>query len=103
MALRVITRIHVRGVGKLSELKSESQGIAPLLLHRSEAAKLAGVSAGTWDRLVEAKKAPAAVRPSVGCLRWRRVDVERWIDLGCPTQESPEIAGEQRTESPQHG
>jgi predicted DNA-binding transcriptional regulator AlpA len=54
-----------------------------LLIPDTAAAAMAGVSRATWHRLRAAGKLPPAVRLG-RALRWRRRDVELWIDHGCP-------------------
>lgn len=56
-----------------------------LLLSAEESARFAaGVSAATWWRWDAAGKIPAPIRPTRGVTRWRRSDLERWVELGCP-------------------
>ena len=58
---------------------------APLLLDANAAAALCGLSRAKWFQLVRTGAVPAAIR-TLGprCPRWRRDDVERWIEAGCP-------------------
>lgn len=61
--------------------------LAPLLLRDREAALLCGMSVASWHRLNSAGKIPAPIRPSPGVVRWRRLELERWIERGCPTRD----------------
>lgn len=56
---------------------------APLLLNARQAAALCNISPATWNRLTDSGKNPAAVRLNTA-VRWRRSDLERWVELGCP-------------------
>jgi hypothetical protein len=55
----------------------------PLLVRRVEAARLAGVSVATWDRLDAAGRTPAAVRLG-GAKLYRVEDLREWVSWGCP-------------------
>jgi predicted DNA-binding transcriptional regulator AlpA len=55
-----------------------------LLLSARQAAQLCGVSAATWHHMIAAGRAPAPVRLSPGCVRWRRTELVAWIEAGCP-------------------
>ena len=57
--------------------------VAPLLIPDTEAASLAGVSRATWHRLRAAGKLPPQIKLGRS-VRWRRSDVLRWIECGCP-------------------
>ena len=53
------------------------------LLNASAAADIAGVAERSWHRHVAVGKAPQAVR--IGrSVRWRRNEILRWIEDGCP-------------------
>ena len=54
-----------------------------LLLSASEAAALCGSSVRQWWRLQASGKVPAPVMMG-SRKRWRRDDLRRWIDAGCP-------------------
>jgi predicted DNA-binding transcriptional regulator AlpA len=55
----------------------------PLLIPDTVAAALAGVSRAHWHRLRAAGKVPPCVRLGRKVL-WRRLEVEGWIEAGCP-------------------
>ncbi len=58
---------------------------ATLLLNAREAARLAGISEPSWWRHHAAGLVPDAVK--IGrSTRWRRADIARWIELGCPSR-----------------
>jgi predicted DNA-binding transcriptional regulator AlpA len=59
-----------------------------LLLPAAQAARLCGVSPATWHRMVAAGRAPAPVRLSPGCVRWRRAELLGWTEAGCPDRRS---------------
>ncbi len=49
------------------------------------------ISTRTLWRLAGARRIPAPIRLK-GSTRWRRIEVERWIEHGCP---SPEPSGDE--------
>jgi len=51
-----------------------------LLTARQAAAEYAGVHVATWWEMVAAGRAPAPVKLSPRCTRWRRKDLEAWVD-----------------------
>lgn len=51
-----------------------------LLLTLSEAARAAGVSTATWQRLVAAGKAPKPRDPTGHASRWLAREVEAWAE-----------------------
>lgn len=55
----------------------------PLLICDREAAALCGLSRATWHRLRAAGRLPPAVRLG-RAVRWRRLEIERWIAASCP-------------------
>jgi predicted DNA-binding transcriptional regulator AlpA len=55
----------------------------PALVTAREAARLYGVSAATWHRMVAAGRVPAPVRTSPGCVRWRLEELRAHIAGGC--------------------
>jgi len=63
------------------------------LLSTAQVAKLLGVSGETIRTWARDGLMPKPVRPGIRCLRWRAVDLDRWLEQGCvpPTPE-----GEQR-------
>jgi len=56
-----------------------------LLLSASEAAALCGVSRSLWWSMSSAGKIPLPVRLS-GRTLWRRAELERWTEAGCPAR-----------------
>lgn len=58
-----------------------------LLVGRVEASQICATSPRTWDRLVSSGKTPKALR--LGCRPvWRRADLARWVELGCPDRKT---------------
>ena len=55
------------------------------LLDVEVVAELCGCSARTVRRLSDAGKMPRPVKLSA-LVRWRRAELESWIDSGCPSQ-----------------
>jgi len=53
------------------------------LLDVAAAAAMLGISQRSVWRLRDSGKIPPAVRIG-GCIRWRRHDIEAWIQAGCP-------------------
>lgn len=73
----------VEELGKKLPAQVADVQLPPLLLTPAEFARELRVSVRSLRRLVAAGRAPAPCR--VGrALRWRRVDVVRWISDGCP-------------------
>jgi predicted DNA-binding transcriptional regulator AlpA len=59
--------------------------VAPLLYRPPELAAVLGISSRSLWRLDAAAKLPQAVR--IGAAkRWRRAEIEAWIDAGCPAR-----------------
>ncbi len=58
-----------------------------LLVDVKDFGLLIDVSTATVWRMRSAGKLPPTVNLSAGCVRWRRADIERWVSLGCPTQQ----------------
>ena len=56
---------------------------APLLIPDATAASMAGISRATWHRLRAAGKLPPSVQLG-RAVRWRRAEIEAWIEGGCP-------------------
>jgi excisionase family DNA binding protein len=50
------------------------------LLTKAEVAALLRVSRATMDRMIRDGTAPPAIRLPSGRLRWRRTDVEAWLE-----------------------
>src|SRR5262245_24308446 len=57
--------------------------LPPLLLRAAEAGVLCGRSLASWYRDNAAGRVPAPVRIG-GAVRWRRAELERWVEAGCP-------------------
>ena len=57
--------------------------LLPALLRRIDAAAYCHRSTATWDRLVSAGKTPAPVKLG-GAVLFRRTDLDKWVELGCP-------------------
>ena len=64
-------------------LASIGPGGDVLLIGRTQAARLCGISPASWDRLTAAGKTPASLRLG-GRVLWRRSDLDAWIALGLP-------------------
>ena len=62
-----------------------AETIVPLLLSRSQAARLLGLSVPTVDRMQAAGKLPRTFKVN-GSVKYRRDDLVRWIDQGCPSR-----------------
>ena len=58
----------------------------PLLLSASELATLLGISGRTVWRLDASGKLPKAVRIG-GAKRWRRLEIEAFVNAGCPARD----------------
>jgi predicted DNA-binding transcriptional regulator AlpA len=59
----------------------------PLLLTVEDVAELLCISVRSVWRLHSAKKLPRPVRLA-GSVRWRRHELEKWVDGGCGPQEN---------------
>ncbi len=57
-----------------------------LLLSAKEAARLCGIGERTWWTRNAAGAVPAPVRLG-GATRWRRNEIEAWIEDGCPRRD----------------
>ncbi|MFG0320064.1 MAG: helix-turn-helix transcriptional regulator [Planctomycetota bacterium JB042] len=67
-----------------------------LLLSVNEVADLLGCSIRHVHRLVAERKAPSPIRLGASA-RWRRSDLEQWVEEGCPP-----LTGEQGEGVPSH-
>jgi len=65
---------------------SEALG-QPLLLTRKAVARLLSRSAKSITRMDAAGQLPRPVRVG-GSVLWRRRDIERWIEQGCPERQT---------------
>jgi predicted DNA-binding transcriptional regulator AlpA len=55
-----------------------------LLVDARVLAAILSVSVATIWRMDASGRLPGAVRPSSGAKRWRREEIQEWIDVGCP-------------------
>lgn len=69
--------------------------IVPLALALGEAAALAGLTLGTFRRRSLSAQTPAPIRCG-RCVRWRRSDIERWVELGFCNRDEFEARGGSR-------
>ena len=60
---------------------------SPLLLDVREAAALIGVSRATFWKLHSQGRVPLPVRLSGRVVRWRKHELEAWVQSGCPTRD----------------
>ena len=66
---------------------------APLLVDAAEAARLCSISRASWFAWTAAGLTPAPIRLGLqtgrraGRVLWRRAELVRWIDAGCPPRE----------------
>jgi predicted DNA-binding transcriptional regulator AlpA len=44
--------------------------------------------------MVSAGRAPAPLRLSRGCVRWRRAELIAWTEAGCPDRRTWELLGD---------
>lgn len=83
----------------VSDVKAEPTTIAqpqgrrqdaepPLLLRVDEVAQLLGLSERSVWRMQSAGRLPSGVRLA-GSIRWRRAEIEAWVDAGCPAINNP--------------
>jgi excisionase family DNA binding protein len=62
----------------------------PALISEKEAAELVGIKPRTWRRMSRSGVAPAPVKLGKGerpMIRFRRSELEAWIEAGCPMVE----------------
>ena len=57
-----------------------------LLLTAPQAGELLGISRAQVFALRNQGRLPAPIHVGLRSVRWRRKDIERWIDLGCPAR-----------------
>lgn len=72
-----------------TRLRNEKQEV--LLLSASQAASLCGVSVRQWWRLDSMGKVPTHIRIG-NTKRWRRIELQKWINAGCPSREEWEAS-----------
>ena len=77
----------------MDEKKQESNNTIQLLT-ATDAAKLCRLSKRSWFRLSSAGKVPAPVRIG-GSVRWRRSDIELWLEWNCPDRKTFEVMKQQ--------
>jgi len=76
----------------IAETKTTAE---PFLVSAAEAAALCGVSRSLWWSLHSAGKIPLPVKLS-GRTLWRRAQLARWTEAGCPSREKwAQIGGTQ--------
>ena len=64
---------------------AQGHGDSQLLLSAADAAALCSMSVRTWQRLKSEGRVPRPVRLGRSN-RWRRDELERWVDAGCPVR-----------------
>jgi len=75
--------------GPRTELPAQGSGVTKgtqamsLLLSQAELARLLNISSRTISRMNASGKIPKPVRVGRSVL-WRREEIERWIEVGCP-------------------
>ena len=57
--------------------------VAPLLVDKTEAARLTGISARSVDRLVSSDRFPPPIRLG-GRVLWNHDALKQWVNAGCP-------------------
>jgi len=55
-----------------------------ILLDATQASKLLGVSRATFWTYHSAGKVPLPIRLSPRVVKWRRAELEAWVQAGCP-------------------
>ena len=74
----------------LADLAAAVAAPAPLLARRKDAARLLGIGTTLLDTLDAAGRLPAPIRVG-GAKAYRRADLARWTELGCPDRERFEV------------
>ena len=85
----LLHKSDVQATQKTAPAPSEPQAVvdgSPLLLSEDDMAGLLGVSSGAVRRLDSGGKIPKPLRLG-NFLRWRRTEIESWVDRGCPARE----------------
>ena len=75
---------EVRRIREANERTAQEQE----LWTAEDCARACGASRDWWDRLVQMSKAPAPLRPTPGVVRWRRREIQLWIDAGMPDRKA---------------
>jgi len=60
---------------------------APLLVDKTEAARLTGISSRSVDRLVSSDRFPPPIRLG-GRVLWNRDVLKQWVNAGCPAPDN---------------
>lgn len=56
-----------------------------VLIDANEAARMCSMHRASWYKSIAGGKAPAGIRIG-NMVRWRRHEIEAWIDAGCPSR-----------------
>lgn len=56
----------------------------PVLIYRRDVCRLLNISEKTFSKLKNEKKIPLMPIILGGCVRYRRDDVIKWVNEGCP-------------------
>ena len=67
----------------MAELSPESSEVEPLLIPVRDVARMLGISARSVWRQHRTRKLIAPLQIG-GSVRWRRDELERWVNAGCP-------------------
>lgn len=59
----------------------------PLLLDARQSAELLGMSRSGFLKLHSQGRIPLPLRLSARVVRWRRLELERWTEAGCPARD----------------
>ena len=69
-------------------MTEENSSPKSLLLTASELGELLGANRSTIWSWHSAGRIPLPVRIGGGCTRWRRSEIEQWLDAGAPGRET---------------
>ncbi len=75
-------------------MKTEQQTTAEELWKVKKVGQLTNQHERTVWRMHDSGKMPKAVRPGGKSVRWRKSDILKWIELGCPNRAEFEAAKE---------
>ena len=67
-------------------MKTETTNQKPILLTAQAVGDMLSLSKRAVFRMRSAGLIVAPVKVGAGAIRWRKSDVEQWIELGCPTK-----------------
>jgi predicted DNA-binding transcriptional regulator AlpA len=81
-------------------LAGKGDGIEPLLVTASEAARLCGVSRAKWFQMTSAGDCPRPVNLGIRCPRWRRHELIAWCEAGCPRGDDSEASTRKEVDQP---